>query len=348
MRELRTEEEIIQNWKGDLNKPVVSVCCITYNHELYIEDALEGFLIQETDFPFEILIHDDASTDRTADIIREYEAKYPKLIKPIYQVENQYSKGYTMNPTFNFPRAQGEFIALCEGDDYWTDAEKLQVQVGLLSRYFKLNISIHPAEMDDVVNNHKTIKYYHGNEEKILNGFDAIASLSQFAPTASYLFRSRALKDMPEWFFKEKLPFGDYFIEAIIGKNGLAYLPKTMSVYRRNVSGSYTINTKKMTNDKVIERFEQVIHLTKMMKQMRDIPGEAVDLRIKNIHCDYLNMALYRKSYPLYQSIYNHAYKNNILLKLRYSVPSKNRLYFYTYIYFYSFLTSVKNILRKP
>ncbi|AFJ01907.1 glycosyltransferase [Methylophaga frappieri] len=93
MRNLRSQTEIMASWEGDLSSPVVSICCITYNHDAYIEDALEGFLIQETDFPFEILIHDDASTDRTADIIREYEAAYPNLIKPIYQVENQYSQG---------------------------------------------------------------------------------------------------------------------------------------------------------------------------------------------------------------------------------------------------------------
>ena len=133
MRVLRSENEIIQNWKKDVTKPVVSICCIAYNHEPYIEDALEGFLIQETDFPFEILIHDDASTDKTADIIHEYEARYPKLIKPIYQTKNQYSQG--KKPSyFNFERAQGEYIAMCEGDDYWIDPLKLQKQVDFLKK----------------------------------------------------------------------------------------------------------------------------------------------------------------------------------------------------------------------
>ena len=89
--------------------------------------------MQKTSFPFEILIHDDASTDRTADIIREYEKKFPNLIKPIYQKENQYSKGFTsVSETWNFPRAQGKYIALCEGDDYWIDENKLQMQVDFL------------------------------------------------------------------------------------------------------------------------------------------------------------------------------------------------------------------------
>lgn len=113
-------------------EPLVSICCITYNHEKYIRDAIESFLMQETNFPFEIIIHDDASTDKTADIIREYEKKYPELIKPIYQTENQYSKGVKINLEFNFPRAKGKYIALCEGDDYWTDPNKLQIQVAFL------------------------------------------------------------------------------------------------------------------------------------------------------------------------------------------------------------------------
>ena len=108
--------------------PLVSICCIAYNQEKYIRETLEGFLKQKTSFPFEILIHDDASTDRTTDIIREYAAKYPGIIKPICQTENQHSKGIPVGITFNYPRAQGKYIALCEGDDFWTDPLKLQKQ----------------------------------------------------------------------------------------------------------------------------------------------------------------------------------------------------------------------------
>ena len=89
-------------------------------------------MVQKTNFPIEILIHDDASTDGTADIIREYEAQYPDIIKPIYQTENQYSKGINPGFEFLFPRARGKYIALCEGDDYWTDTLKLQKQVEFL------------------------------------------------------------------------------------------------------------------------------------------------------------------------------------------------------------------------
>lgn len=114
------------------NTPLVSVCTLAYNHAPYIRECLEGILMQKTNFAFELLIHDDASTDGTADIIREYEAKYPNIIKPIYQIENQYSKGGRINSRFNFPRAKGKYIALCEGDDYWTDSLKLQKQVDFM------------------------------------------------------------------------------------------------------------------------------------------------------------------------------------------------------------------------
>ena len=111
------------------NHIMVSVICNVFNHEAYIRDALEGFVSQKTNFPFEVLIHDDASTDKSADIIHEYEAKYPNLIKPIYQTQNQYSRGGGITRKFQIPRVKGKYIAMCEGDDYWTDENKLQKQV---------------------------------------------------------------------------------------------------------------------------------------------------------------------------------------------------------------------------
>lgn len=130
----KSQEEVIKNWQG--NQPAVSICCITYNHESYIEEALNGFLIQETNFPFEIVIHDDASTDNTARIIKKYEKKYPAIFRPIYQTENQKSKYKSgMNPRFNFPRAKGKYLALCDGDDYWSDPYKLQKQVDFLEEH---------------------------------------------------------------------------------------------------------------------------------------------------------------------------------------------------------------------
>lgn len=115
--------------------PLVSICCLAYNHAPYIRQCLEGFVMQKTNCPIEVLIHDDASTDGTQDIIKEYEAKYPDIIKPIYQKENQYSKGVKVSLVYNFSRAKGKYIAMCEGDDYWTDPYKLQKQVDFLESH---------------------------------------------------------------------------------------------------------------------------------------------------------------------------------------------------------------------
>lgn len=112
--------------------PLVSIICLTYNHEAYIKDALEGFVMQKTNFAFEIIVHDDASTDNTASIVKSYELKYPKLFANIYQTENQYSKGNGDVGRIVFGAARGKYIAMCEGDDYWIDPLKLKKQTDFL------------------------------------------------------------------------------------------------------------------------------------------------------------------------------------------------------------------------
>jgi len=127
------QEQIMKNWNvNNSDSPLVSVRCMTYNHEPYIANALDGFLIQKTNFPFEIIVHDDASTDNSADIIREYEAKFPKIIKSIYETENLYSKHDGSLGRIMDSACKGKYIAFCEGDDYWIDENKLQKQVDFL------------------------------------------------------------------------------------------------------------------------------------------------------------------------------------------------------------------------
>lgn len=116
-------------------QPLVSICCTAYNHEAYIRQCLDGLLMQQCDFDFEVLVHDDASTDATAAIIREYEARYPERIRARYQSENQYSKGAQISQEFQYPQARGKYLAICEGDDYWTDPLKLQRQVDFLESH---------------------------------------------------------------------------------------------------------------------------------------------------------------------------------------------------------------------
>lgn len=120
------------NEEKDTRPIMVSIRCTAYNHEKYIRDALEGFVMQKTNFRFEAIVHDDASTDGTAAIIREYAEKYPDIIKPIYETENQYSKHDGSLTKIMNEACKGKYIALCEGDDYWIEPYKLQKQVDFL------------------------------------------------------------------------------------------------------------------------------------------------------------------------------------------------------------------------
>lgn len=113
-------------------EPLVSIVCTTYNHVLFVRQCLNGITTQKINFLFEVIIHDDASDDGTVEIIKEYEKKYPEIIKSIYQRENQYSKKVDIYETYIYPRAKGKYIAICEGDDYWIDENKLQMQVDFL------------------------------------------------------------------------------------------------------------------------------------------------------------------------------------------------------------------------
>ena len=123
---------------------LVTISCISYNHENYIADAIESFLMQKVSFNYEILIHDYASTDKTQDIIMEYTMKYPNIIKPILQDENQYSKGKKVG-MFHKDIAKGKYIAICEGDDYWTDTNKLQKQIDYLENHPECSMCVHAS-----------------------------------------------------------------------------------------------------------------------------------------------------------------------------------------------------------
>ena len=116
------------------NEIQVTVLCITYSHEPYIRNTLDHFVNQRVNFSYEILIHDDASTDGTADIIREYAEKYPDIFVPILQTENQYSQGVPIVARL-YPKARGKYVAICEGDDYWPDLDKLQKQYDFLESH---------------------------------------------------------------------------------------------------------------------------------------------------------------------------------------------------------------------
>ncbi|NWO01557.1 MAG: glycosyltransferase family 2 protein [Idiomarinaceae bacterium] len=235
--QLRSEDEIISSWKGDVDKPLVSINCITYNHASYIEDALIGFLRQETDFPIEILVHDDASTDGTADIIRKYEALYPKLIKPIYQSENQYSKGFRLMP-YNARRALGTYIAMCEGDDYWTDASKLNKQVTFLENNREYVISGHDAVILSEEGKLKSNIYLPSKMKRNFSGEELMRGEASL-PTASWLYRNILNENIWE---RKRVKNGDLFFISLIGQYGCSRFHNDIkpSIYRVHKGGVWS------------------------------------------------------------------------------------------------------------
>ena len=228
-----------QNNKQDSAPIMVSVSCITFNHEPYIARALDSFLMQKTNFPFEILIYDDASTDRTQEIIREYEKRYPGIIKPYYQTENQYSKGkYNVEGFFNYPRAAGKYIAMCDGDDYWTDEHKLQHQVEYMEAHAERAMCFLAAIIateERAVQSLK-IRPYRGN--RLIPAEKVIDKPSNY-PTASLLFRTEYTKDLQDYYYTS--PVGDIPIQIHMAAKGTVYyMDREMSVYRQGVSVSWS------------------------------------------------------------------------------------------------------------
>ena len=212
----------------DEQEVLVSVSCVTYNHSKYIRQCIDGFLMQKTNFAFEILIHDDASNDDTADIIREYEFKYPDKIKPIYQTENQYSKGISPTFKFNFPRAKGKYIALCEGDDYWTDPYKLQKQVDFLEANPEYGM-VYTAADKFIQNKNKKEGVLKGEENVT---FDTLLKNNPI-PTLTVLLRANAYKGYNELISKKQFKMGDYPLWFYISmKYKIHYIDDVTAVYR--------------------------------------------------------------------------------------------------------------------
>jgi len=223
----------------------VSILCIAYNHEPFIRKALDGFLMQKTRYSYEILVHDDASTDSTANIIREYAARHPDQIFPVFQSRNQYSKGVAVNYEFNFRRARGKYIALCEGDDYWTDENKLERQVQYLESHPGCTFTFHNAE---VIGLHgDTMRPFFSRAWNSFNGyepgdrdFDADALIRfGFLPTASIVYRKECMDDAPPFYFNGVC--GDLPTYLICVSQGSAhFFDREMSAYRQGNPHSAT------------------------------------------------------------------------------------------------------------
>ena len=215
----------------------VSVICLAYNHAKYVRKTLEGFVSQKTDFPIEVLIHDDASTDETADIIREYAQKYD-FIKPIFQTENQFSKNVSVTREIMLPRVQGKYVAFCEGDDYWTDVGKLQMQADYLDNHPDCAMCCHAYHKIDAADEHVIEVIETLDREGDITPEQAIV-YKRPSQLATQMFRTEVIRDMPPVY--HNVGVGDYpmLLKAVAGGR-IHYFDRDMAAYRVASVGSWT------------------------------------------------------------------------------------------------------------
>lgn len=291
----------------------VSVLCNVYNHGKYIRDALEGFVMQKTDFLYEVLVHDDASTDNSAEIIREYEEKYPDIIKPIYQTENQYSKRISIYRTQHLPRAKGRYIAVCEGDDFWTDPCKLQKQYDFMednpdyslcacgTRWLNIRTGMeenkcHTADDRDVT-----------AEELILGEKGMVFHYSTFFMKKDVFFKKT------DW--RPLFPIGDYSLAILAALNGkVRMLSDIMTTYRYYADNSWTV---RMDDDESRARIS-----------LRMIEGlEALDKATDGCYAEAISKRILRHKYT--HAIMTHDY--NALRSGELGVVYKSRSLMYRF-----------------
>ena len=236
----------------------VTVWCSAYNHEKYIRKCLDGMVNQITNFQYEIIVRDDASTDGTQEIIREYIKKYPKLIMPIFEKKNRFKEGLDIHTTYLLPNARGRYIAFCEGDDYWTDMDKLQKQFDALENNQNLTMCVHTAQR--ISEDEKELlgiipdKDYPAMQTGIISNDKYTKLIYEYGGypfhTASYFIRREILRRLSEKEFNRFKKWDDNVLRIALFGNGIFYYNEIMSIYRIN-SVSSTVNIiKKSAKDK--------------------------------------------------------------------------------------------------
>ena len=248
----------------DNKHPLVAIKCLVFNHEPYLRDCLEGFVMQQTDFPFVAIVHDDASTDHSADIIREYAAKYPDIILPIYETENQYSKsdgslGRIMNAAVDTTGAK--YVALCEGDDYWTDPRKLQKQVDFLETHPDYSLCFHRVNVLSSQQGDKQL--FSQLEERDYTAREIYEEWTIPTCSAVYvnLLSAQNASSVP-------LVYGDIYLFLSLSKIGkLHCLNFTGATYRRHV-GSLTWQ---MPSTRIVALLKQYRFMESVFPDVKDI-----------------------------------------------------------------------------
>lgn len=236
LSQLPDEAEVTRQWPSG-ETPLLSVNCCAFNHQRFIGQALHGMLIQRTTFRFEVLVHDDCSTDQTPEVIRMFAERYPTIIKPIYQEKNQYSRGFRP-ARINRERARGRYVAMCEGDDYWLDPHKLQRQVEFLEGHPEYVICGHDAVVVDGDGKRIRDSKYLGSQRDF-SGDQMIADPTVLMATNSYVYR------VPEELYPRESAFavnGDQFLVSFLGQfGGCKYMDDLQpSAYRIHDGGIWS------------------------------------------------------------------------------------------------------------
>lgn len=278
----RSEKDIITNWPMDyIDKPLCSIRCTTYNHARYVAQALDSFLMQETNYPFEIIIHDDASTDNTQDIIREYNQRFPSIIKPILQTENQYSKpnGRMYLKELVDGACKGKYIAWCEGDDYWIDCRKLQKQIDYLETHPDCSMVFNSANyVDD--NSVTTFCDKKQNKECDFDTNKVIRGGGLFCASPSLCLRSEYADYLYD--FQKHADIGDYPLQIALSLKGkVHYIPDIMSAYRVSELNIHSWTNRVMNNpDSAIKHlFNEISWLTELDEETNHLYSKPIAFR---------------------------------------------------------------------
>lgn len=227
------------------NEIKVSIYCLSYNHAKYLTQTLEGVVSQKTNFNFELIIHDDASTDGSDQIILNYQKKYPNIIKPIIQKENQYSKGINISKEILFPLFKGKYVAICEGDDYWTNENKLQRQFDFLEQHPDYSACVHNTKIllddEDINLNVNSIQY-----DTTLDIYKMIKTGANQYQTSSVMYRKELMVKENRPYFVEMINgVGDYPLSVYLAISGkVFYFKDVMSTYRISTKNSWTATVK--------------------------------------------------------------------------------------------------------
>lgn len=231
-------------------KLLITVDMLVYNHEKYLRQAIESVLMQQGNFEIELLIHDDASPDNSQEIIRSYQAKYPNIIKPILQKENQLSKGVPILATFEFPRYSGDYVAFCEGDDYWTDPKKIQKQIDFLEShpdYVAVGHNVIIVDENGDACTKRSLEHWTSSPDYEFTLKDTDKHRI-FGQTASRFFRNiwKERPEIIEWVSQTHHPHGDTIMSLIATCLGRVWVMKdVMSAYRYVTHGtSYSARVK--------------------------------------------------------------------------------------------------------